>query len=274
MTTHQIQLDPDRSDVDLTCSRTGFTLQRLLPTDQRYPDEYPTDSSTSPARYETIHWPWGQWPWNVYHRVDEIEGIPATGHSIGAPHGVHQPPQNGMLLYYPSTGVEWDMVNRLLAMPGNDGWCRYQHNSSTVEILIWLDPDPTASPIAPGTESIIHRDIYEARIEDLRSIADVDKDIEHVNEESILDFWSFMNSEKFTRRAGLVLQDNGNLRAVWRDEDGHNVGLEFLGDRSILYVIFKPYTDERSTFRKADIATFDAVVNKLRELDMLAFVNV
>ena len=103
-------------------------------------------------------------------------------------------------------------------------------------------------------------------------MADVDEDIEHVNEESIRDFWSFMNSEKFARRAGLVLQDNGNLRAVWRDGCGHNVGLEFQGGGLVLYVIFKP--DERKTIREADIDRFDAVVNKLRELDLLGFVNV
>lgn len=123
-------------------------------------------------------------------------------------------------------------------------------------------------------EHVAHHDAYQARILELREIAEDDEDIEGVNEDSIKDFWTFMGGMEFMRRAGLVLQDNGNLRAVWRDKAGYNVGLEFQGSGSVLYVMFKPYTDGRKTFREADVATFDAVVDKLRDLDLLTFVSV
>ncbi len=127
--------------------------------------------------------------------------------------------------------------------------------------------------ISANPEHVAHHDAYQVRILELREIAEDDEDIEEVNEDSITDFWVFMESTGFARRAGLVLQDNGNLRAVWRDKAGHNVGLEFQGDRSVLYVMFKPYADGRKTFREADVAKLDAVVDKLRELDLLTFVS-
>ena len=122
-------------------------------------------------------------------------------------------------------------------------------------------------------EHVAYHDVYQARILDLREIAEDDEDIEEVNEDSITDFWVFIETMEFTRRAGLVLQDNGNLRAVWRDKEGHNVGLEFQGSGSVLYVMFKPYTDGRKTFREAGVAPFSVVVDRLRELDLLSFVS-
>ena len=41
------------------------------------------------------------------------------------------------------------------------------------------------------------------------------------------------------RRGNLVLMDNGNLRAVWRDGQGTHLGLQFLGSGMAQYVIFK-----------------------------------
>ena len=104
--------------------------------------------------------------------------------------------------------------------------------------------------VSAEPRTVAHREAYKDRISDLREFAGDDEEIERVNEDSIRDFWAFMESTAFARRAGLVLQDNGNLRAVWRDKDGNNVGLEFQGNGSILYVMFKPYTDGRKTFRK------------------------
>ena len=118
-----------------------------------------------------------------------------------------------------------------------------------------------------------HHDVYSARIMELRGFAEDDEDIEAVNEFSISDFWAFMEDNIYSRRAGLVLLDNGNLRAVWRENHGNNVGLEFQGDGSILYVMFKRHADGREADRDAGITAFDGVVDKLREMDLLSFVN-
>ena len=118
-----------------------------------------------------------------------------------------------------------------------------------------------------------HRDVYKTRIMELRGFAEDDEDIEAVNESSISDFWSFMENNSYSRRAGLVLLDNGDLRAVWRENGGNNVGMEFQGNGTILYVMFKHYPDGRKTDRDAGITTFDGVAKKLREMDLLSFVN-
>ena len=62
----------------------------------------------------------------------------------------------------------------------------------------------------------IHKD-YLLRIEVLRSDAE---DYGFVlNEASEKDFWQYIRSVPFAQKAGLVLVDNGNLRAVWKGDD-------------------------------------------------------
>ena len=125
----------------------------------------------------------------------------------------------------------------------------------------------------PAPAGIAHRHTYEARIDELRKFAADDEDIGEINEASVSDFWSFMERTGFSRQSRLALLDNGNLRAVWRKKGGHNVGLEFQGNQSALYVIFKRYSDERPTDRLADIGSFNDVVEQLEDLDLLSFVN-
>jgi len=40
-------------------------------------------------------------------------------------------------------------------------------------------------------------------------------------------------------RPSLFLNDKGNLRALWRNTDQKQVGLQFLGDENVQFVIFK-----------------------------------
>ena len=83
-----------------------------------------------------------------------------------------------------------------------------------------------------GTASeskVAHSRAYEARIQALRGYAAEDDDIEKVNEDSINDFWAFMKVTGFERQAGLILLDSGDLRAVWRENDGHDGRLALPG---------------------------------------------
>lgn len=74
--------------------------------------------------------------------------------------------------------------------------------------------------------------------------ADVlDNDIS-INALSRRDFLDFINSLPFLKRGALFLLENGNLRAVWKNARGDQVGLQFLGGRRIQFVIFK--TRERT----------------------------
>ena len=56
--------------------------------------------------------------------------------------------------------------------------------------------------------------------------------------ESEDDFWAFVSLWPRLREPGLVLMDNGNLRAVWRNAAREQVALEFRGYRQVYFVFF------------------------------------
>jgi hypothetical protein len=52
------------------------------------------------------------------------------------------------------------------------------------------------------------------------------------------DFWAFVWLWPTFREPGLILMDNGNLRAVWRNAVGEQAALEFRGYRQVYFVFF------------------------------------
>ena len=60
----------------------------------------------------------------------------------------------------------------------------------------------------------------------------------HVNPASERTFWRFFSQHPFGAEPGLVLLDSGNLRAIWGDMKPTHVGLQFLPNDQIQYVIF------------------------------------
>ena len=126
---------------------------------------------------------------------------------------------------------------------------------------------------ATRKSKIAHSQAYEARINALRGYAAEDDDIEKVNEDSINDFWAFMQDADFSRQAGLVLLDSGDLRAVWRENAGHDVGLRFLGNQKILYIMFRRDTDGQIAERSAGKGSFNGVMKQIKNLNLLQFVT-
>ena len=85
-----------------------------------------------------------------------------------------------------------------------------------------------------------------------------------VNKASETDFWSFIKSIPSARKAELVLMDNGNFRAVWKDKNGDHLGVRFLGERMAEYVIFKQRPSAGSVSRVAGIDTLEGVKTQLQ----------
>ncbi len=112
---------------------------------------------------------------------------------------------------------------------------------------------------------------YQGRIADLIRYGK-DEGIS-LNESSLMDFWAFVRSAGCTRRAGLALMDNGNLRAVWKGEDGEHLGLHFLGNHTVNYVIFKRRPGSTGVSRVAGNDTFDGIRRQIRAFHLTPLVS-
>ena len=123
-----------------------------------------------------------------------------------------------------------------------------------------------------NTQSREMHHAYMLRIEALRSEAALDGF--SVNAASEEDFWSFVESISFAQKAGLVLMDNGNLRAVWKGENSIHLGLQFLGNRFVEYVIFKRRQATRDVSRVAGRDTIDGIKRQIRAFDLTVLMDV
>ena len=112
---------------------------------------------------------------------------------------------------------------------------------------------------------------YQRRIEELGRYGLVEGIT--VNEDSERDFWAFVDSTGFSSRAGLVLMDNGDLRAVWRGDDQSHLALHFLGHRLVRYVIFKRRPATRHVSRSSGTDTMDGVKQQIRDFGLVPLVN-
>ena len=114
---------------------------------------------------------------------------------------------------------------------------------------------------------------YARRIEELRSFAADDDDCPDVSEMSKTDFWSFVRSMPGAGQAGLFLLDNGNLRAVWKNDDGEHLGIQFLGDRSGEFVVFNRRKNTEKISRASGIDTLRGIKELCRAFGLTLLEN-
>lgn len=107
---------------------------------------------------------------------------------------------------------------------------------------------------------------YSRRIEVLRSDAEDDGFV--LNEASERDFWQCIRSVPLAQKAGLVLVDNGDLRAVWKGDDGSHLGIQFLGNQWVEYVIFKRRPSTSDVARVAGRDTLDGIKRQIDAFDL------
>ena len=94
--------------------------------------------------------------------------------------------------------------------------------------------------VAPNDETHRAHTKYDAYVPRLEFLQDEARhDGYELNSASEIDFRNFVRSDPGIRKGNLVLMDNGNLRAIWKDENGMRLGLQFLGGRMVQFVIFK-----------------------------------
>lgn len=107
---------------------------------------------------------------------------------------------------------------------------------------------------------------YRERIEALR--VNGEQDGYWVSSESELDFWRFIESNRGFRKGNLVLMDNGNLRAVWKDKKGTHLGLQFLGRGTVQYVIFKRRQATETISRVAGRDSLEGIRRQINAFDL------
>ena len=117
---------------------------------------------------------------------------------------------------------------------------------------VWPYSPVVAPPPTPYESARAIAD-YSARLDDLREAA-AEEGIEW-SEASRQDFQAFVTGNPGWRKAALGLMDNGNLRAVWKGDDGSHLGLQFLGDQFGEYVIFKRRSETMPVSRVSGVDT-------------------
>ena len=115
------------------------------------------------------------------------------------------------------------------------------------------------------------RNAYSLRIKELKGHA-IDDDIEF-NPASERDFWAFMESLPCSKRASLVLCDNGNLKAVWKNTGANHLGIQFLGNDQGEYVIFKRRQRASEISRVVGIDSLQGIKNQMTAFDLINLVN-
>jgi hypothetical protein len=76
--------------------------------------------------------------------------------------------------------------------------------------------------------------------------------------------WSFIREFHPTARPRVYLNDNGNLRALWKNSNGEQIGLEFLGAGAIQFVIFKQRGGLTQMARVAGVESEDRIFGHIR----------
>ena len=94
--------------------------------------------------------------------------------------------------------------------------------------------------VGPNEEAHRARTKYDAYVPRLKFLQDeAAHDGYELNPASQIDFQNFVRSDPDIRKGNLVLMDNGNLRATWKDEHGTRLGLQFLGGGMVQFVLFR-----------------------------------
>jgi hypothetical protein len=77
------------------------------------------------------------------------------------------------------------------------------------------------------------------------------------------DFWAFFVSRPGLREPGVVLTDDGNLRAAWRNAAGEQVALEFRGFGDVSFVLFARRPQAQQMARTVGTGELSRIAGKI-----------
>ncbi|MDE0308343.1 MAG: hypothetical protein OXI60_00720 [Acidiferrobacterales bacterium] len=93
-----------------------------------------------------------------------------------------------------------------------------------------------------------------------------------VNSQSKDDFFKFVTTNRRIRIGDVAVTDEGNPRAVWRDDKQSFLGLQSMGDKNIQFAIFKRRSNSPVS-RVTGRGTFEGVSEQVKafQLDSLIY---
>lgn len=107
---------------------------------------------------------------------------------------------------------------------------------------------------------------YVSRINQLQQFSK--EDGYSLNPASEIDFWRFIKSVPRWCRGYLVMQESGNLRLIWKDNKKTSLGLLFLGNEMVQYVIFKQLNDKQQISRVSGRNSFAGIKQKIDDFEL------
>jgi hypothetical protein len=105
----------------------------------------------------------------------------------------------------------------------------------------------------------------ESRLRELRIDAESNGDA--FSDASVNELRAFLDSLPLARRPAVFLLDNGNLRALWKNEAKEQIGLQFLGNGAVQFVIFSQRQNAGDMAREAGVRPLSAVRALIAEMD-------
>lgn len=103
-----------------------------------------------------------------------------------------------------------------------------------------------------------------ARVQELKTDARTEgHPVSAASEEDLL---AFLDDHVFTHRPFITLLDNGNLRALWKNDADEQIGIQFRGEKQVQYVLFARREGQDYMAR---VSGRDNVANIGRQIDAL-----
>lgn len=91
------------------------------------------------------------------------------------------------------------------------------------------------------SRQICHAERIAIRLKDLRCrVLEEDGENEDISAESVRTFFSFLKMHPNVRYPDITLTPDGNVYSRWKGNNGALLGIEFLPDSKIAYVVFAP----------------------------------
>ncbi|WJH40199.1 hypothetical protein N7E02_26880 [Aliirhizobium terrae] len=131
--------------------------------------------------------------------------------------------------------------------------------------------EPLSRENQPRTSKSTFGQLILLRLQVQKRLLDLDAEARDetisINAESRSDILTFLLNASASKRPAIALLDNGNFRALWRNADGEQIGLQFKGLGEVNYVLV--YNEETGTKRDYGSAQLGHLLEMIADANLL-----